>query len=122
MNHSVFRSFQIHLLLWQLRLAQRCEFKTELGKNGGTFVNTCRWDLENAPGFNSTKTIWQCGNVEGHNKRDLNCSYTMDTTKKKEEIMDMVETMTIFSLCHFNNIYTIFLKCYRVKGTLTHRC
>ena len=39
--------------------------------------------MEYASGFSSTETMWPCGNVEGRDKENSNCAYTMATAKRK---------------------------------------
>lgn len=96
MNHSDFLPFQIRTLLWQQGPAWRCEFKTELGKNGGTSVNTISgtWNM-----LLALVLPRPCGPVEmlkAVTKRIQIVHILWLRPREKEEIIDMVETMTIF--------------------------
>ena len=52
----------------------------------GNICKHCQWELEYASGFSSPGTMWPCGNVEGGDKENANCAYTMATAKRKQLI------------------------------------
>ena len=94
-NHSDFLPFQIRPLLWQQGPAWRSRFKTELGKNGGTSVNTISgtWNIL------ALVLPRPCGPVEMLKvvTKRIQIVYILWLwPREKEEIIDMVETMTIF--------------------------
>lgn len=52
--------------------------------------------------------MWPCGNVEGGDKENSNCVYTVAMAKRKRGNNWYGRDNDYFSFCHFNIIYTIF--------------